>query len=332
MTEFNPHDRISTIELEADLTGGDNQQMHQDRAMAIADLVEDASFSPVKAKTAGVEGPFKLHMSRIESRLLLDIKTTSDSPAGQVLLSLTPFRRVIKEYKLIIESYYKALRENPAKIEAIDMARRGLHNEAATLLIERLDGKIDLDFDTARRLITLILALEESKAKDHGQNLSHTQSAVKPSAQKPKSQVSVLFVCTRNAIRSAMAEAMLQHQIDTVEDLSGVYADSAGLDPTEVDGFAVAVLREQGLHLERHESKYLDDLNFKNFDFIITMSKAANVRVQNMISGTSIQHVHWDVSEPEINAGNRELSLVSYRQIRDQISDRLTRGLSMLRA
>jgi len=325
MSNFAQTDRIISIDLDADLKGGDNQQMHQDRAMAVADLVEESSFSPVKAKDAGVAGPFKLHMSRIESRLLLDVKTSDDAPAGQVLLSLTPFRRVIKEYQQIIESYYRALHENPAKIEAIDMARRGLHNEAATLLTERLEGKINLDFDTSRRLITLILALEAKPATD---KTSSTSSKVVSKAK----QISVLFVCTRNAIRSAMAEAMLQHKLDNMPELAGVYTDSAGLDPADVDGFAVAVLREQDLHLERHESKYLDDLNFKNFDFIITLSTAASMRVQNMIGGTAIQHVHWDVSEPEVDAGNRENSLTSYRIIRDQIAQRIERGLPMLRA
>ena len=105
-------------------------------------------------------GPYRLRLSVEENRLIFDIRLEGDEEHGKVMLSLTPFRRIIKDYFLICESYYDAIKSAaPAQIEAIDMGRRGLHNEGSTLLKERLSGKIDMDFDTARRLFTLICVL-----------------------------------------------------------------------------------------------------------------------------------------------------------------------------
>ena len=99
-------------------------------------------------------------VSLLSNKLALDIRDEQGQPIAAHILSLTPFRRVVKDYFLICESYYNAIRSaSPSQIEAIDMGRRGLHNEAAELLIERLEGKIEVDFDTARRLFTLISAL-----------------------------------------------------------------------------------------------------------------------------------------------------------------------------
>mgnify|MGYP003332613876 FL=1 len=105
-------------------------------------------------------GPYSLTVSLVTNKLALEVKDQGGSPVIIHILSLTPFRRVIKDYFLICESYYNAIRSaSPSQIEAIDMGRRGLHNEAAQLLIDRLEGKISVDFDTARRLFTLISSL-----------------------------------------------------------------------------------------------------------------------------------------------------------------------------
>jgi uncharacterized protein (UPF0262 family) len=105
-------------------------------------------------------GPYHLHLQVEESRLVFDIRTEPGDPLGKVILALGPFRRIIKDYFLICESYYAAIRNAPpSQIEAIDMGRRGLHNEGSQLLSERLKGKIELDFDTARRLFTLVCVL-----------------------------------------------------------------------------------------------------------------------------------------------------------------------------
>ena len=130
--------------------------VEHERKVAIFDLLEENLFVPVGSDG----GPYRLRLSVEENRLIFDIRLEGDEEHGKVMLSLTPFRRIIKDYFLICESYYDAIKSAaPAQIEAIDMGRRGLHNEGSTLLKERLSGKIDMDFDTARRLFTLICVL-----------------------------------------------------------------------------------------------------------------------------------------------------------------------------
>jgi uncharacterized protein (UPF0262 family) len=149
-------DRLIQVTLdEASLGRGTPDQEHE-RAIAIYDLIEMNSFG----LPGRDNGPYKLAISLVERKLALDIRDERDSPVMVHFLSLTPFRRVIKDYEMICESYYEAIRtSSTAQIEAIDMGRRGLHNEAAEILRERLDGKVTVDLDTARRLFTLIFAL-----------------------------------------------------------------------------------------------------------------------------------------------------------------------------
>jgi uncharacterized protein (UPF0262 family) len=138
---------------EASLAPASRDQEHE-RQIAIFDLLEANSFAPEGA----AEGPFDLRIALVENRLALDI--TGGGYEHRLLLSLSPFRRVIKDYFLICESYYDAIRNaTPAQIETLDMGRRGLHNEGSALLRERLEGKVAVDIDTARRLFTLICAL-----------------------------------------------------------------------------------------------------------------------------------------------------------------------------
>nr|WP_321458326.1 UPF0262 family protein [uncultured Cohaesibacter sp.] len=131
--------------------------VEHERSVAIYDLVEENSFHPV----GHIEGgPYRLDLSMIERKLVMDIKLENGDQVATHILSLTPFRRIIKDYFLICDSYYEAIKTaTPSKIEAIDMGRRGLHNEGSQILQARLDGKIETDFATARRLFTLICAL-----------------------------------------------------------------------------------------------------------------------------------------------------------------------------
>lgn len=146
--------RLVTVTLDEASLAAANRDQEQERQIAIYDLLEDNEFRPVE----GGEGPFDLVISLIENRLALDI--TGPGFQKRHLLSLSPFRTVLRDYAMICESYYDAIRNaTPNRIEAIDMGRRGLHNEGSELLRERLEGKIDLDLDTARRLFTLICAL-----------------------------------------------------------------------------------------------------------------------------------------------------------------------------
>ncbi len=130
--------------------------IEHERAVAIYDLLEQNTFAPL----GDYQGPYSLHLRLEETRLILDIRDESEIRLGQVGISLSPFRRIIKDYFTVCESYFEAIKTaSPSKIEAIDMGRRGLHNEGSELLQERLSDKITMDFDTARRLFTLLCVL-----------------------------------------------------------------------------------------------------------------------------------------------------------------------------
>jgi uncharacterized protein (UPF0262 family) len=148
--------RIASIELDEQSVVRRTREIEQEREIAIYDLLEANSFAP--AGSPG--GPYKLVLSIAENRLVFDIRLEAGEEHGRIMLSLTPFRRIIKDYFLVCESYFKAIRTAPpSQIEALDMGRRGLHDEGSKLLQERLSGKIEVDFNTARRLFTLISVL-----------------------------------------------------------------------------------------------------------------------------------------------------------------------------
>jgi uncharacterized protein (UPF0262 family) len=134
--------------------------VEQERRIAIFDLLEGNHFQPAKVHADAYAGPYRLALSVEEGRLALAIAREDGSPLETLVLALGRFRRPIKDYFAICDIYYQAIRSaTPQQIETIDMARRGIHNEAAELLRERLDGRIEIDFDTARRLFTLICVL-----------------------------------------------------------------------------------------------------------------------------------------------------------------------------
>jgi len=149
--------RLIGIVLDASLAGGASADVEHERQVAIFDLLEDNSFDVV----GDVSGPYRLTLSITDKRLVFDMTTDADpGSAGVVHLSMTPFRRIVRDYFMVCETYYDAIRSAPAsRIEAIDMGRRGLHDEGSQVLLDRLDGKIVMDFATARRLFTLICAL-----------------------------------------------------------------------------------------------------------------------------------------------------------------------------
>ena len=154
--EPSPKERLINVTLDDSAVIRRSPEVEHERAVAIYDLLEDNAFRPI----GDYGGPYQLHLSIAENRLLLDIRTEEQSPLGTVTLPLLPFRRVIRDYFAVCETYYQAIKTaSPAKIEAIDMGRRGLHNEGSELLLDRLDGKVAIDFDTARCLFTLICVL-----------------------------------------------------------------------------------------------------------------------------------------------------------------------------
>ncbi|WP_334068149.1 UPF0262 family protein [Nereida ignava] len=152
---------IAAIDLDDSNLAPPTPEIEQERKVAMFDLLEDNSFAlPVRDDRDVPAGPYNLHLSIKEKRLVFSLTNADAEPAAQFLLSLGPFRQVVKDYFQICESYFEAVKTLPPhQIETIDMARRGIHNEGARVLQDRLDGKADVDNDTARRLFTLICVL-----------------------------------------------------------------------------------------------------------------------------------------------------------------------------
>lgn len=153
--------RIAHIELDDSTLPPPTPEIEQERKVAMYDLMEENTFSlPQRDDRVVPAGPYNVGLAIREKRLVFDIKTDGDEAAAEFHLSLGPFRQVVKDYWQICESYFDAVKNlPPSQIETIDMARRGIHNEGARILTERLDGKADIDNDTARRLFTLVCVL-----------------------------------------------------------------------------------------------------------------------------------------------------------------------------
>lgn len=152
--------RIIDVKLDERTIIWRNADIEQERRVAIFDLLEGNHFAPVADYEGSYDGPYKITLRVEEGRLAVDIAAADDRALETLVLPLSPFRRVVRDYFAICDSYYKAIRNAaPSQIETVDMARRGIHNEAAELLQERLAGKVEVDFDTARRLFTLICVL-----------------------------------------------------------------------------------------------------------------------------------------------------------------------------
>lgn len=148
--------RIVKIVLDERTVVRRNADVEHERAVAIFDLLEENSFAIV----GGSPGPYHLHLGIEENRLVLDIRSTADVALERVLVPLTPFRSIVKDYFLVCDTYFKAIRTaSPSRIEAIDMGRRSLHNEGSELLRERLAERVTVDLNTARRLFTLLCVL-----------------------------------------------------------------------------------------------------------------------------------------------------------------------------
>jgi uncharacterized protein (UPF0262 family) len=148
--------RLVSVTLDEASIGRSNPDVEHERTIAIYDLLEQNHFAPV----GDTSGPYALHLSINDNRLVFDIRLEDGTPVVAHLFSLSPLRRIVKDYYMICDSYYQAIRTaTPDKIEAIDMGRRGIHNDGSNILMERLKDKVVVDHDTARRLFTLICVL-----------------------------------------------------------------------------------------------------------------------------------------------------------------------------
>ena len=151
--------RLDRVVLEGEMPAL-SPYIEADREQAVADLAAANHFQPLVG--GDKSGPYALHLSIVERRLIFDIRGSDDTPVTAIGLALGPFRRLVKDYQMLVDSHILAVQEGrEARIQAIDMGRRGLHNEGAELMTQRLAGKIDIDFDTPRRLFTLVCVLAQ---------------------------------------------------------------------------------------------------------------------------------------------------------------------------
>lgn len=162
MSNFTSSDRLAAVNLIEDRPRARTPEIEQELNVAIFDLIEENRFRPLPRDGETVPGgPYVLGIGMVERMLQMDIQTEAGDPALQLHLSLSPLRGIIRDYFAICEQYFDAVKKlPPSKIEAIDMGRRGLHNEGASILSDRLEGKIETDQETARRIFTVICALQ----------------------------------------------------------------------------------------------------------------------------------------------------------------------------
>ena len=278
-----------------------NPEIEHERAVAVYDLLEQNSFAPV----GHGGGPYDLHLGVVDNRLKLDIRAYDGKPVIIFGLSLSPFRRVIRDYSIVCESYYAAMHsQSLTQVEAIDMGRRAVHNEGAELLIQRLENKVAIDRDTARRLFTLIYVL-------------HTAGTGTMSAALPR----VLFVCTRNAVRSPIAEGLLALRRGDAGRVS-----SAGMFGDPVDPLAAAVMAEVGVDISQHKGRALEDIPLGDIDVVISLSAEAAAAFDPPPTGLIIEH--WEIDDPTENEGNRDAQLSAYRQVRTALEKRIAARFS----
>lgn len=301
-------DRIVTVTLDPQtITSVDPDEVHEWR-IAIYDLVEDNLFAPARGEA---RGPYALHLSIVANWIVLDVRNPNNfEPISAHYLSLTPFRWLIRDYFRIRDSYYEAIRSGSSyQIEAVDMGRRGLHNQAAELLRARLEGKLEMDLNTARRLFTLICAVQP-----------YASRIDERSSQLP----TVLFVCSMNSVRSPMAAALARRAFP-----GRLLARSAGVQSGKADSFVHEVMEEIGIDMSIHTPHTLGELTANHFDLVVTLSEDAEGAVRRrgleMNAGE-----FWPTPDPSTTEGSREAVLAAYRTLRDSLGARVRARLQPL--
>lgn len=303
-------DRLVTVTLDPNtITSINPDEVHEWR-IAIYDLLEDNSFKPARVTA---QGPYALHVSIIGNSIVLDVRHPETfQPIAAHYLSLTPFRRLIRDYFRIRDAYYEAIRSaQPFQIETVDMARRGMHNEAAELLRTRLTNKIIIDLNTARRLFTLICAVQP-----------YASRIDEATSELP----SVLFVCSMNSVRSPIAAALARQAFP-----GRIITRSVGVNGGKADAFVHEVMEEIGIDMSVHTPHILDELIANHFDLVITLSDDAPEAVRRKgLEAGAIEE--WKVADPSLVEGSRDVVLNAYRDLRDGLRKRVRARLEPLTA
>jgi uncharacterized protein (UPF0262 family)/protein-tyrosine-phosphatase len=301
-------DRIVAVTLDPNtITSINPDEVHEWR-IAIYDLVQENLLRPARVRA---KGPYALHVSIVGNWIVLDVRHPETyEPIAAHYLSLTPFRRLIRDYFRIRDSYYEAIKTStPFQIEAVDMARRGMHNEAAELLRTRLENKIILDLNTARRLFTLICAVQPFASRID---------------ERESDLPTVLFVCSMNSVRSPIAAALARKFFP-----GRLIVRSAGVRSGKADGFVHEVMEEIGVDMSVHTPHTMDELMANRFDLVVTLSGDARDAVDAR-ELEARQREHWPMPDPTTVEGNREAVLSAYRTLRDTLQKQVRDTLEPL--
>ncbi|MCB1516675.1 MAG: UPF0262 family protein [Hyphomicrobiaceae bacterium] len=309
--EFDPdNDRVVAVTLDPNtIISTDPDEVHEWR-VAIYDLLQENAFSPARVES---EGPYALHISIMGSTILFDVRQAeSYEPIAAHYLSLNPFRELIRDYFRIRDSYYEAIKSGSHfQIEAVDMGRRGLHNDAAETLRQRLANKIQIDVNTARRLFTLVCAIQP-----YAKRVDTHESGLP----------TVLFVCSMNSVRSPMAAALARRQFP-----GKLIARSAGARSGKADAMVQAVMEPMGIDMSVHTPHTMDELVKSHFDLVITLSDEAEHAVaERDLDADAVEH--WQVDDPTELEGNRDTRLAAYAGLRDYLSLKIRERMDALLA
>lgn len=290
-------DRIVAVTLDPNtIISSDPDEVHEWR-VAIYDLLQENSFRPARVEP---QGPYALHLSIMGSTILFDVRDVeSYEPICAHYLSLNPFRELIRDYFRIRESYYDAIKTGSHfQIEAVDMGRRGLHNDAAEILQKRLKNKIDIDLNTARRMFTLICAVQP-----YAKRVVETDSGLP----------TVLFACSMNSVRSPMAAALARQMFP-----GKLIARSAGARSGKADPMVQHVMEPLGIDMSVHTPHTMDELVKTHFDLVVTLSDEARRAVdQRDLDANNVEH--WETEDPTERDGSRETQIAAYTALRDSL-------------
>lgn len=302
-----PTDRLQTVTLDPQSVRDLVPDEVQERRVAIDDLVRDNHFAPQGKNQAQkkVFGPYGLHLSLIDNHLVFDIRSIAGGAhVATHIMSLSPFKQDLRHYATVKQNYYEAIKYyGTAQIEALDMGRRKIHNEASEKLIERLEGKIALDLGTARRLFVLISSLKLT---------------ILVGSQAEDKTLSVLFVCVMNAVRSPIAAALARKYF-----MPQLFARSAGVRSGQMDAMVTEIMDELGIDLTLHTPHSLDEIIHDRFDLVIALSKQAYdvVKKHTQFAANNIEY--WPTKDPTQVEGTKEQRLLAYRALRETLSEKI---------
>ncbi|MCX8515994.1 MAG: UPF0262 family protein [Alphaproteobacteria bacterium] len=315
---------LKSVVIDAKLTHQHPKGLKKEIELAAADLMQHGLLTLVNQAPP----PYRLKISAQENQLILEFLNLRDRPIHFYLLSLRPLARHFRDYQDIVLSHLEQARNHSRhRLEAIDMARRAIHNDAADLLIERLTNKITLDHGTARLLFTLLALLfipHVALLPDF--SLLGRSLRQHPAIDETPPESQFLFCCTMNSVRSPMALFIARH-LWQQKKLGAAKWASAGVraagDKISLDPFVPTVLAERNIACSSGTGKLLDGLPLHQYRKIFALSPEAHQFLEEKSVPTD-KIIYWpDISDPTLTEGSREQKLAAYRHLRDQLTEKL---------